>query len=93
MDFHFNYIRDEELFNKLAENFMGCEFNFGVNLETVTIPRAIFESYIEDSLLLERLEDAGVDNWLGYEEAYKEYDEMLENGTVNEIIDRFSIKR
>jgi hypothetical protein len=72
---------------------MSCHFNFGVGFETVTIPRALFESYVEDSLLLEKLEDAGVDNWLGYEEAYKEYDEALENGAVNEIIERFSIKK
>jgi hypothetical protein len=72
---------------------MSAEFNFGVGFEMVTIPRALFESYVEDSLLLEKLEDAGVDNWLGYEEAYKEYDEALENGAVNEIIERFSIKK
>jgi hypothetical protein len=71
---------------------MSCHFNFGTNFETVTIPRAVFESYIEDSLLLEKLEEVGVDNWLDYWEARREYDKALENGAVNEIVERWSIK-
>jgi hypothetical protein len=41
--------------------------------ETVTIPLVDYLSLLDDSLLLEMLQNNGVDNWEGYGEAYKEY--------------------
>jgi hypothetical protein len=47
-----------------------------MNIETVTIPKKEYESLKEDSLWLTALEDAGVDNWSGYDDAralWREY--------------------
>jgi hypothetical protein len=65
--FNSHSLRDTELFNKLAENFMGEN----TMDEVVKIKKSDLLFYIEDSLLLGYLGCAGVDNWLGYEEAYR----------------------
>ena len=42
-------------------------------------------SLIEDSEFLNCLENEGVDNWHGYEEACSAFNEMNENGDIDEI--------
>jgi hypothetical protein len=44
-------------------------------VETVTIPRALYESLLEDAAWLRSLEDAGVDNWSGIAFAYELHNE------------------
>lgn len=46
--------------------------------DTVNIPRGEYEDLLEDSLWLRMLEDAGVNNWEGYDEAFRLYDEYNE---------------
>lgn len=41
----------------------------------VTIPRALYESLLEDAAWLRSLEDAGVDNWSGIDFAYELHNE------------------
>lgn len=42
----------------------------------ITIPRAVYDSLMRDSDWLMCLEDAGVDNWVGYDEARQLYKEL-----------------
>ena len=42
--------------------------------DTVTIPKGEYEDLIEDSKFLRALEDAGVDNWPGYDFAFEIYE-------------------
>lgn len=44
-----------------------------------------YSTLVKDSLMLECLENAGVDNWDNYNYAYKEFNESLEE--LNNIID------
>lgn len=44
---------------------------------------------IEDSAFLGCLENEGVDNWGGYEEACHSFTEMNENGEIEDILDDF----
>ena len=46
--------------------------------ETVTIHKKVYESLIDDSFMLQCLENAGVDNWSGYEYAMEEYQSGME---------------
>lgn len=46
-------------------------------------------SLIEDSEFLNCLENEGVDNWHGYEEACSAFNEMNENGDIDEILDDY----
>ena len=41
--------------------------------ETVTIHLKVYESLVDDSFMLSCLENAGVDNWSGYDYAMEEY--------------------
>lgn len=50
--------------------------------ETVVISKEEYESLLEDSLFLEALQGAGVDNWEGYSYACEIFRE--ENGDKNE---------
>lgn len=50
-------------------------FSMGPNAETVTIPQAEYDEMIERIEWLECLEQAGVDNWDGYDEARELYRE------------------
>ena len=43
--------------------------------ETITISKEEYESLLEDSKFLRALENAGVDNWEGYDFARDLYDE------------------
>ena len=43
----------------------------------ITIPLDTYKSLVEDSLWLEALNAAGVDNWEGISEAYELYQEMV----------------
>jgi hypothetical protein len=43
--------------------------------ETVTLTAERFDDLVEAEAFLERLYAAGVDNWEGYSEAFKEDDE------------------
>lgn len=47
-------------------------------METVTIPKAEYEKLLEDQFWLERLENTGVDNWEGYDEAINIFKEGAE---------------
>ncbi|ASZ74941.1 host RecBCD nuclease inhibitor [Rhodococcus phage Trina] len=38
--------------------------------ETVTISKQQYDSLVEDSEFLQRLQDGGVDNWPGYSDCY-----------------------
>jgi hypothetical protein len=53
--------------------------------KVVMIRKSVLLDLIEDSLLLGYLEDAGVDNWLGYEESYRDFSANL--GRIDEILD------
>ena len=46
-------------------------------------------SLIEDAEFLNCLENEGVDNWHGYEEACSAFNEMNENGDIDEILDDY----
>lgn len=46
-------------------------------------------SLIEDSEFLNCLENEGVDNWHGYEEACSVFNEMNEGGEIDEILDDY----
>lgn len=39
--------------------------------QTINITKEEYDNLIQDSLILRALEDSGVDNWEGYEEAMK----------------------
>lgn len=39
-------------------------------VETITISKAMYDSLVEDSEFLERLQAGGVDNWSGYSDCY-----------------------
>jgi len=43
-----------------------------------TIPTALYESLLEDAAWLRALEDAGVDNWCGYDFARELFNEANE---------------
>jgi len=43
------------------------------NQDTVTISRKVYEDLLDDSFKLNCLENAGVDNWSGYDYAMEEY--------------------
>lgn len=45
--------------------------------EEITISKKVYDDLYNDALLLQCLEGGGVDNWCWYEEAYKEYLELL----------------
>lgn len=49
------------------------------NNETVTISKKEYESLLKDSLFLECLQGAGVDNWSGYDYAIEIMDEREAN--------------
>lgn len=49
-------------------------------IETVTISKEEYDSLVEDSLFLECLQGAGVDNWQGYDDAI----EMMEEREAND---------
>lgn len=44
--------------------------------DTVTISKKEYESLLDDSLMLQALEEAGVDNWQWYPEAIKQFEHM-----------------
>ena len=44
--------------------------------ETITISKKEYESLLEDQKLLQCLQDAGVDNWSGYDYAIEMMKEM-----------------
>ncbi len=44
--------------------------------ETVTISKEEYESLLEDQKLLQCLQDAGVDNWEGYDYAMEMMEDM-----------------
>lgn len=46
--------------------------------ETVTIPKAEYDSLRRDACLLQALEHGGVDNWDWYGDALTEYRKLLE---------------
>ena len=46
-------------------------------------------SLIEDAEFLNCLENEGVDNWHGYEEACSVFNEMNEGGEIEDILDDF----
>lgn len=50
------------------------------NEQTITITKAEYNSLVKDSLLLGFLEENGVDNWEGYDEAMSEYHKVLKHG-------------
>ena len=47
-----------------------------MNEEMVTITKKQFEQMYDDALLLQCLQNAGVDNWDWYGEAYEEYERL-----------------
>lgn len=44
---------------------------------------------IKDSEFLDCLLNEGVDNWQGYEEACHSFNEMIEDGNIEEILDDY----
>ena len=44
--------------------------------ETITISKEEYESLLEDQKLLQCLQDAGVDNWEGYDYAMEMMEDM-----------------
>lgn len=57
------------------------EMSGGLVDDTVNIPRGEYEELLEDSLWLQMLEDAGVNEWEGYDVAlatYDAYNELIE---------------
>lgn len=46
-------------------------------------------SLIEDSWFLNCLENEGVDNWHGYEEACHSFNEIKEDGDIDEALDDY----
>lgn len=46
-------------------------------------------SLIEDSQFLNCLENEGVDNWGGYEEACHSFNEIKEDGDIDEALDDY----
>lgn len=48
--------------------------------EMITITKEKYDSLIEDFNFMRCLEDAGVDNWNGYEYAIELYSEMEKEG-------------
>lgn len=51
-----------------------------MNLGSITISREEYEELQEDSLFLTCLQNAGVDNWEGYEYAVEEFQEITGEG-------------
>jgi hypothetical protein len=51
----------------------------GTDMETVTIPKKVYERLKEDSRVLAALEAAGVDNWEGYSYAFEDEDDEEED--------------
>jgi len=49
-------------------------------MDTVTIPKALYESLLEAKNKLDALEMAGVDNWTGYDYAMELMAEVEEEG-------------
>lgn len=47
--------------------------------DTVTITRDHYESLVEDSNILMKLESHGVDNWIGYEDAIRDYEGLSDD--------------
>lgn len=41
----------------------------------ITILKELYEKFLDDSKMLEALQEAGVDNWEGYDEAMRIYNE------------------
>lgn len=41
--------------------------------EKITITMKLYNHLLDDSNLLQMLESYGVDNWVGYDDAYQEY--------------------
>ena len=48
--------------------------------ETITISKEDYEEMQQELLWLQALEDAGVDNWEGFDEAREIYQEYLREG-------------
>jgi hypothetical protein len=46
-------------------------------METITIPKEEYDKLVRDAQWLQALENAGVDNWEGYDFAREELDEIL----------------
>lgn len=68
-----------ELYSLLNENFevigKSDKFEFGnPNAKYIVIPLNDFNALQKDHEVLERLYDAGVDNWIGYDEAIEDED-------------------
>lgn len=53
----------------------------------VKVPLEAYMSMAEDGLKLMLLEDAGVDNWVGYGEALEDYADCLEEDIIHDIIE------
>ena len=53
------------------------EIMANLNIELITIDKSKYDQLLDDSLLLNALQIAGVDNWCGYDEALREYREMV----------------
>lgn len=48
-----------------------------MNEETITIKRSEYDELVADSIFLNALRNAGVDNWEWYDEAVREYQETM----------------
>ena len=56
-----------------------------MNKETITISKQVYDELLEDSHFLQCLQDAGVDNWDGYDFAREAYnsESQLEDDEEN----------
>jgi hypothetical protein len=46
--------------------------------DTITINKREYNQLLKDQLMLQALEETGVDNWSGYDDAVECYQELLE---------------
>ena len=46
--------------------------------QTITITQSVYDRLYDDSCFLQALSNAGVDNWEGYDQAVREYEELKE---------------
>lgn len=53
--------------------------------DMVTIPRKEYDDLLDDSLLLNCLEGAGVDNWQGYDYAMEEYQALTDTENQDKV--------
>lgn len=47
--------------------------------DLVVMPKSEYEELLENSQFLQHLENAGLDNWAGYDEALSTYNSQLED--------------